>query len=46
MKEVEGFKKEIDLVDYVLTHNYSELDRNQSSRTCISGAGLMIEKSQ
>ena len=35
MKELEGFKKEIDLVEYALTHDYTELDRNQSSRTCV-----------
>ena len=35
MKELERFKKEIDLVEYALTHNYTEFDRNQSSRTCV-----------
>jgi len=35
MNELEGFKKGIDLVDYAMTHDYTELDRNQSSRTCV-----------
>ena len=35
MKELERLKKEIDLVEYALTHNYTEFDRNQSSRTCV-----------
>ena len=35
MNELEGFKKEIDLVEYARTHDYTALDRNQSSRTCV-----------
>ena len=35
MNELKGFKNEIDLVDYAMTHDYTELDRNQSSRTCV-----------
>ena len=34
MNELEGFKKGIDLVDYAVTHDYTEFDRNQSSKTC------------
>ena len=34
MNELEGFKKWIDLVNYVMTHNYTEFDLNQSSKTC------------
>ena len=34
MNELEGFKKGIDLVDYAMTHDYTEFDRNQSSKTC------------
>ena len=35
MNELEGFKNGIDLVDYAMTHDYTEFDRNQSSRTCV-----------
>lgn len=35
MNELEGFKKGIDLVGYAMIHNYTEFDRNQSSRTCV-----------
>ena len=34
MNELEGFKNGIDLVDYAMTHDYTEFDRNQSSETC------------
>lgn len=35
MNELERFKKEIDLVQYVSNHDYSEIDKSQSSRTCL-----------
>ena len=35
MNEREGFKKEIDLMQYALTHDYTEFDRSHSSRTCV-----------
>ena len=35
MKELERFKSEINLVKYAPTHDYSELDRSQSSKTCV-----------
>jgi len=35
MEELERFKKEISLMEYAPTYDYTELDRNQSSRTCV-----------
>jgi len=35
MEELERFKSEISLMEYVPTYDYTELDRNQSSRTCV-----------
>ncbi len=35
MEELERFKKEISLIQYAPAHDYTELDRNQSSRTCV-----------
>ena len=35
MEELERFKKEISLMEYAPIYDYTELDRNQSSRTCV-----------
>ncbi len=35
MEELERFKKQISLMQYAPAHDYTELDRNQSSRTCV-----------
>ena len=35
MEELERFKKEISLMEYAPTYDYTEFDRNQSSRTCV-----------
>jgi len=35
MEELELFKSEISLMEYAPTYDYTELDRNQSSRTCV-----------
>lgn len=35
MEELEQFKKEISLMEYAPTYDYTELDRNRSSRTCV-----------
>jgi len=35
MEELERFKKEISLMEYAPVYDYTELDRNRSSRTCV-----------
>jgi hypothetical protein len=35
MEELERFKKEISLMEYAPIYDYTELDRSQSSRTCV-----------